>query len=89
MLGTDWRYNSLFHLNTLTQDNPQFDVPPYWLGDVRASAEFADGKLTASFFVNNVTDKDYKIHTLPASNGSYKRYLGEPRTYGVSLLAKF
>lgn len=89
VLGTDWRYNSLFRLNALTQNNPEFDVQPYWVGNVRVSAELLEGKLTGTFFVNNVADVDYKIHTLPASNGSYKRYLGEPRTYGFSLLAKF
>lgn len=89
ILGTDWRYNSLFRLNALTQNNPEFDVPAYWVGNIRASLDLKDGAVTGSFFVNNVTDKDYKIHTLPASNGSYKRYLGEPRTYGFTLTTRF
>ncbi|MGN6357726.1 MAG: TonB-dependent receptor [Novosphingobium sp.] len=89
LFGTDWRYNSLFRLNALTQNNPEFDVQPYWVGNIRVGAELLEGKLTGTFFINNVADVDYKIHTLPASNGSYKRYLGEPRTYGFSLLAKF
>ena len=89
VLGTDWRYNSLFRLNALTQNNAQFDVQPYWVGNVRAAVDLADGRYNATVFVNNVTDKDYKIHTLPASNGSFKRYLGEPRTYGVTLTARF
>ncbi len=89
VLGTDWRYNSLFRLNALTQNNSQFDVQPYWLGNVRAGVDFEGGRYAATVFANNVTNKDYKIHTLPASNGSYKRYLGDPRTYGVSLTARF
>ncbi len=89
LFGTDWRYNSLFRLNALTQNNPEFDVQPYWVGNVRIGAELLQGRLTGTFFINNVAAVDYKIHTLPASNGSYKRYLGEPRTYGFSLLAKF
>ncbi|HEX7819764.1 MAG TPA: TonB-dependent receptor [Sphingobium sp.] len=88
-LGTDWRYNSLFRLNALTQNNDQFDVRPYWVGNVRLSVGLNDDRITGTFFINNVTDKDYKIHTLPASNGSFKRYLGEPRTYGFTLGAKF
>ena len=89
VLGTDWRYNSLFRLNALTQNNPQFDVQPYWVGNVRATIQLAQSRYYATAYVNNVTDKDYKIHTLPASNGSYKRYLGDPRTYGVTLGARF
>lgn len=88
-LGTDWRYNSLFRLNALTQNNAQFDVPATWLGNARIAVSLKDDAITGTFFVNNVTDKDYKIHTLPASNGSFKRYLGEPRTYGFSLLTRF
>jgi iron complex outermembrane receptor protein len=89
VLGTDWRYNSLFRLNALTQNNSQFDVQPYWVGNVRATVQLAENRYYATLFVNNVTDKDYKIHTLPASNGSFKRFLGDPRTYGVTLGAKF
>lgn len=88
-LGTDWRYNSLFRLNALTQNNAEFDVQPYWVGNVRLTVGLGDDRITGTFFVNNVTDKDYKIHTLPASNGSYKRYLGDPRTFGFTLGAKF
>lgn len=87
--GTDWRYNSLFRLNALTQNSQQFDVQPYWVGNVRLTVGLNDDRITGTFFVNNVTDKDYKIHTLPASNGSFKRYLGDPRTYGFTLGAKF
>jgi iron complex outermembrane receptor protein len=88
-LGTDWRYNSLFRLNALTQNNPEFDVRKNWVGNVRASVAFNDDRIVGTVFVNNVTDKHYKIHTLPASNGSFKRYLGDPRTYGVTLTTRF
>lgn len=89
VLGTDWRYNSRFRLNALTQNNDQFDVAKYWVGNIRASLQLDDNRYSATVFVNNVTDKDYKIHTLPASNGSFKRFLGDPRTYGITLGAKF
>lgn len=89
VLGTDWRYNSRFKLNALIQNVDELEVPAYWTGNVRASVQFDDNRLSATFFVNNVTDKDYKVHTLPAGNGSYKRMLGEPRTYGITLGARF
>jgi iron complex outermembrane receptor protein len=89
ILGTDWRYNSLFRLNALTQNNSQFDVNPYWVGNARITLALAEDRVTGTFYVNNVADVTYKIHTLPASNGSYKRYLGDPRTWGFSLITKF
>lgn len=89
VLGTDWRYNSKFKLNALVQNLAQLDVRSYWLGNVRAGVQFDGGRLSATAYVNNVTDKDYKIHTLPAGNGSFKRMLGDPRTYGITLGARF
>lgn len=88
-LGTDWRYNSLFRLNALTQNNAEFDVRKNWVGNVRASVSLNDDRIVGTVFVNNVANKDYKVHTLPASNGSFKRYLGEPRTYGVTVTTRF
>lgn len=65
--------------------------PGYGLLDMRAGWESADGKFDVALFARNITNKVYFVQALRGSTsiGGAIGYLGDPRTYGVQLRARF
>jgi outer membrane receptor protein involved in Fe transport len=60
------------------------------LGDITASWTSASGKFSATGYVRNVTDERYKTSaTLPTGSPMINVTVGDPRTYGLMLRAKF
>ncbi|HKP79941.1 MAG TPA: TonB-dependent receptor [Phenylobacterium sp.] len=84
-LQTDWKYDSSQFFSTF---NSQIDhEPKRAVGNVRLSYEHEDGLWEAAVFVNNVTDKAYRIYNLDVATaiGSANQTYARPRWIGASL----
>ena len=94
--SADARYTSLQYYYVTPQNtaNRYFLAQAgYTLANARVTYTTANEKISASFFVNNLLDKDYRNHALPANapgtvNGDIVQY-GDPRTIGGSLIVRF
>ena len=98
VLATDWRYTSRYYFYSNDQVDPNVVQQGYTLGDVRLSYDIR--KVTFTAYVNNVTDKIYKQHTLLETNSTAPApsnvYLGgdavswsEGRIVGGSFTVRF
>jgi iron complex outermembrane receptor protein len=96
-LSADARYTSLQYYYVTPQDNatrPILDQPGYTLANARITYTTANDRISVSTFVNNLTDKTYRNHALPAYApatgvlGDIVQY-GDPRTFGGSLIVRF
>jgi iron complex outermembrane receptor protein len=70
---------------------PVTEEPGYALVNTRLSYTFPDDRLTISAFVDNLTDRRYRLiaFDLAGAFGSSESQFGLPRTYGVALRYKF
>lgn len=97
VLGTDWNAQSRYYFFVNNQTNPNLIQGGYATGAVRLSYVTASDRLTITTYVNNVTDAQYKNHTLPGLAGAGTPtpnnngivYWSEPRTFGVSLTTRW
>jgi iron complex outermembrane receptor protein len=90
-LSTDWSYQGFVNFNVQDANNPATFQRAFWLGFVRAAYWFPGDRFGLSAFVNNVTDKEYKIQAFPGVSTPttvHATAFGEPRTYGVALTVK-
>ncbi|HZV11254.1 MAG TPA: TonB-dependent receptor, partial [Novosphingobium sp.] len=88
-ISTDWKYDSGEYFET---NNAPVDFEPgHTVGNVRVSYALADGKYELAGFVNNVTDKWYRVYNLDLSSllGASNQTYARPRTWGVSITAKY
>ncbi len=84
-LQTDWKYNSSQWFSTF---NAPVDLEAgYVVGNARASYTFDGGHWEAAVFVNNLTDKTYRIYNLDLTNpiGLTQSTFARPRWIGGSL----
>lgn len=63
-------------------------IDAFTLLDLRAGVELGDGRYRVWAWGKNVTDEYYWSNVLPYGN-AISRYVGQPATYGVSLLGRF
>jgi iron complex outermembrane recepter protein len=77
------------NFNITNNTDPYSLQKAYWLGSARAGYQFPDGKTSISAYVNNVTDKQYKVQAMLYSNNYYPTRLGDPRTIGLLLTTRF
>jgi iron complex outermembrane recepter protein len=68
LLATDWRYTTKYYFYSNDQVDPNVTQDGFTLGNVRLS--YIVGKVTFTGYVNNVTDKIYKQHTLLETNST-------------------
>jgi iron complex outermembrane receptor protein len=68
LFATDWKYQSRYYFYSNDQVDANVTQGGFTLGDARLS--YIAGKLTVTAYVNNVTDKIYKQHTLLQSNST-------------------
>lgn len=88
-LATDWAYTGKHNFNVTDRTDPYVVQQGYWLGTVRAGYAFNEGKSSVGVYVNNVTDKDYKIQAQLYAYNYYTTRLGDPRTWGVTFNTRF
>ena len=82
---TDWKYGSAQYFSTF---NAPVDYEKGRIyGNVRLSYTTGDRHWTGAFFVNNVTDKDYRLYNLDVSSagGIDQATYARPRWFGGSL----
>lgn len=63
---------------------PQFAIPGYALVDLRAGADFAQGRWRAEVFGRNITNK-YYLTNVSRSIDAVTAVTGMPATYGITL----
>lgn len=81
-IGTDWRYDGDFYFSTF---NAPIDLEKsHLMGNARVS--YSLGKFTLTAFVNNVTDKRFRVYDLDnsLSLGSAQATFARPRWAGVT-----
>ncbi len=88
-IGTDWTYRDRVFFNAVLQDDPVQEQAAYALGNVELRYLFDHGNLTLQGYVRNVLNQDYAIFTSVVAAGSNNSSRGQPRTYGLQLIAKF
>jgi len=88
-LGTDWKHESgsFFETNNAPDDYE----PGRTIGNVRVSYAILDGKVEVAGFVNNVTDKWYRVYNLDLAGllGSTNQTYAKPRTWGASVTLRY
>ena len=65
--------------------------PAFWLHNVRLAYRVPDGSLELAGWVRNVSDKPYKTFAFDGTtfNRTSIFFVGDPRTYGLTLTAQF
>lgn len=88
VLGTDWntRSRQYFFSNDQSQN---MRTGGYTLGNARVTYELPGDTTQVSAYVNNLTDKEYRNHTLPGGFQTAGVMFGDPRTFGVSVTTEF
>lgn len=88
VVGTDWDTCSrqYFFTNDQTQN---MRSGGYTLGNARLTYELPGDKTEITAYVHNLTDKQYRSHTLPGGFQSAGVMFGDPRTFGLSLTSRF
>ncbi len=90
ILATDARYVGKQFFFVVPQDNPLLNQDPYTVVNARATYSTANDKIEVTGYVNNLFDKEYRYHALPASAATGNTvYWGNPRTIGASLTFRF
>ncbi|MET0269881.1 MAG: TonB-dependent receptor, partial [Sphingomonas sp.] len=97
--GSDWNYrtNQYFTVNAQETDPAANDYlvsryqrqKGYALGNARLAISSPGSALEFQLFVRNLTNKRYKILTFGTQQGARLTTLGEQRTYGGSVTARF
>ncbi|TRX76599.1 TonB-dependent receptor [Pseudomonas mangiferae] len=88
ILGTDWntRSRQYFFSNDQSQ---AMRSGGYTLGNARVTYELPGETSRVTAYVNNLTGKDYRNHTLPGGYQTAGLMYGDPRTFGVSVTTDF
>lgn len=88
-LGTDWKYNSSQYFSTFNA--PVDREPSYIVGNAHVSYALDSMPLELSVFVNNLTDKEYRLYNLDLSGpfGFTQQTFARPRWFGASLTYRF
>jgi iron complex outermembrane recepter protein len=68
LLGTDWRYTSRQYFYSNDEVDPNVTQEGYTVGNVRLSYNIS--KVSFMAYVNNVTDRIYKLHALLQTNST-------------------
>lgn len=88
-IQTNWKYNSSQYLTVL---NPQVSLQPgYVVGDVRVSYELPGTRVEVAAYVNNVTNKWYRLFSADLAGifGNTDNLYAKPRVFGASVTYRF
>jgi outer membrane receptor protein involved in Fe transport len=71
--------------------NPTKRQPEYTLVNARLGISTMDDAWTVELWGRNITNEEYTVVNFdqPLQSGSYASFLGDPRTYGVTLRTRF
>uniref|UniRef100_UPI002615F083 TonB-dependent receptor n=1 Tax=Pseudomonas sp. TaxID=306 RepID=UPI002615F083 len=79
VVGTDWNTRSRQYFYTNDQ-SAAMRSGGYTLGNARVTYELPGDKTQITAYVNNLTDKEYRNHTLPGGFQTAAVMFGDPRT---------
>ena len=88
ILGTDWNTRSRQYFFSNDQ-SANMRADGYTLGNARVTYELPGETTRVTAYVNNLTDKEYRNHTLPGGFQTAAVMFGDPRTVGVSVTSDF
>ncbi|MBD1550595.1 TonB-dependent receptor [Pseudomonas typographi] len=88
VLGTDWDTRSRQYFFSNDQ-SASMRTGGYTLGNARVTYELPGDATHVTLYANNVTDKEYRSHTLPGGYQTAGVMYGDPRTFGVSVTTDF
>jgi iron complex outermembrane receptor protein len=83
----DYLHRSSF--NTTATNSIYGEVPAYGLVNARVGLRFEDGTYDLAFWARNLLDKNYYVSRTPGTFGLITALVGEPRTVGATLRAKW
>ena len=73
--------------NTGAANNPNLEIPSYGLANANAGFESPDHRYCLTAWVKNLANTNYILTR--STQGVNAEYLGEPRTYGLTLTVKY
>jgi iron complex outermembrane recepter protein len=85
-LSTDWKYDSSQFFSTF--NSPIDREPPRIVGNARIAYSFAGNRWEVAGFVNNLTDRQYRIYNLDLASsglGIANQAYARPRWFGISV----
>ncbi|WP_207885789.1 TonB-dependent receptor [Pseudomonas sp. 30_B] len=88
ILGTDWNTRSRQYFFSNDQ-SANMRSGGYTLGNAQVTYELPGETTRVTAYVNNLTDKEYRNHTLPGGYQTAALMFGDPRTFGVSVTTDF
>jgi iron complex outermembrane receptor protein len=91
VLAGDWHFTSRqFHYST-NQTDPLLQTPAFSLFNARIALVSPDEKVSLTLYAYNLANTAYRLHSLPGAAGATGDVAiwGEPRTVGLSLLARW
>ncbi|MCJ1887619.1 TonB-dependent receptor [Pseudomonas sp. LA21] len=88
ILGTDWNTRSRQYFFSNDQ-SANMRSGGYTLGNAQVTYELPGETTRVTAYVNNLTDKEYRNHTLPGGFQTAALMFGDPRTFGVSVTTDF
>ncbi|MFZ6045421.1 TonB-dependent receptor [Pseudomonas sp. CR3202] len=88
ILATDWNTRSRQYFFSNDQSR-NMRSGGYTLGNAQVTYELPGETTRVTAFVNNLTDKEYRNHTLPGGFQSAAVMFGDPRTVGLSVTTDF
>ncbi|MGJ0239736.1 TonB-dependent receptor [Novosphingobium fluoreni] len=83
----DYLHRSAF--NSTATNSIYGIVPGYGLLNARVGLRFGDGTYDVAFWARNLTNEDYYVQRSPGTFGLITAIVGEPRTFGATLRAKW
>lgn len=96
VISGDARYQSEQHYFVTPQSSARYllNQEPYTTVNARVAYSTAGEKYTLTAYANNLFDKEYNNHSLPAANAATGTtgdivYRAAPRTIGVSFITRF
>jgi iron complex outermembrane receptor protein len=87
----DWHFQTRQFYYATNQTDPLLQAPAYSLINGRIALVSPDDKVSLTLYADNLADVRYRQHALPGAAGSTGDVAiwGDPRTIGVSLLARW
>ncbi|MBO0749324.1 MAG: TonB-dependent receptor [Porphyrobacter sp.] len=83
----DWNHRS--SNDTSGSNSIYTQIPAYGVANARIGLRVDDARYDLSFWVNNLFDKHYFTALGPSNTGEITANLGDPRTVGATLRARF
>ena len=83
----DYLHRSSF--NSTATNSSYGIVPAYGLLNARIGLRTIDGKYDFSFWARNLTDENYYLSRSPGTFGQISAIIGDPRTFGATIRAKW